>query len=63
MSRTFRMIEIALAKIEPKILIKVLLKLNASMHKQLDTYIKNKERITKYYNSFNLAQKWKDLGW
>jgi hypothetical protein len=55
MSRTFGIIEIALVKIGPIILIKVLLKLNASMHKQLNTYTKNKEGITKYYNSFNLA--------
>jgi hypothetical protein len=31
------------------------------MHKQLDTCIKNKEKMTKYYNSFNLVQEWKDF--
>ena len=60
MLRTFGIIEIALVKIKLIILTEALLKLNISMHKQLDTYIINKEVITKYYNSFNLVQGWKD---
>jgi hypothetical protein len=54
-SRTFGIIEITLVKIRPIFPTEALLKLNASMHNQLDTYIKNKEAMTKYHNSFNLV--------
>jgi hypothetical protein len=47
-SRTFGMIEIALAKVGPIILIKVLLKLNASMLKWQDDYIKIKGGMVKH---------------
>jgi len=54
-SRKLGIIEITLVKMRPKILIEAQLNLNSSMHKQPYIYIKNKERMIKYYNSSNLV--------
>jgi len=47
-SKAFGIIETTLVKIRLIISTEALLKLNASMYKQLDIYIKNKEEMTKH---------------